>query len=91
MTKPSFVIRTVEPATPITYNPAICKGCNRCVDACQIDLLVPNPVKGQHPNVAYPDECWYCGCCVMECLTGAIQLHHPLMNQVRWVEKAKLR
>ena len=31
-----------------------------------------------------------CGCCVMECPTGAISLHHPLMNQTRWVEKASL-
>jgi hypothetical protein len=27
---------------------------------------------------------------VMECPHDAIQLHHPLMNQARWVEKASL-
>ncbi|MBQ1390388.1 MAG: 4Fe-4S binding protein, partial [Firmicutes bacterium] len=46
--------------------------------------------KGCHPVVSFPDECWYCGCCVMECPTGAISLHHPLMNQTRWVPKASL-
>ena len=28
--------------------------------------------------------------CARACPTGAISLHHPLMNQTRWVEKASL-
>jgi len=90
MSGKEFIIRTVQPAEPILYDAQRCIGCNRCVEACQVDLLVPNAVKGQPPVVAYPDECWYCGCCVMECPTGAIRLRHPLMNQVRWVEKAQI-
>lgn len=85
-----FVVRTVQPANPITYDADRCIGCNCCVEACQIDLLIPNETKGKPPVVAYPDECWYCGNCVMECPHDAIKLHHPLMNQARWVEKASL-
>ncbi|MBI9048751.1 MAG: ferredoxin family protein [Anaerolineaceae bacterium] len=90
MSSTEFVIRTVQPATPITYDENRCIGCNRCVEACQIDLLIPNNTKGKPPLVAYPEECWYCGCCVMECPVDAIKMHHPLMNQVRWVEKNSL-
>ena len=86
----SFSMKPVEPAVPILYNEDKCTGCNRCIDACQMDLLVPNEIKGKPPIVAYPDECWYCGCCVMECPHDAIKMQHPLMNQARWVEKSSL-
>ena len=78
-------------ANPIIYDEGKCIGCNKCVDICQVDLLVPNPEKGKPPIVLYPGECWYCGCCVMECpREGAISLRHPLMNQVHWVAKEQL-
>ena len=78
-------------SNPIIYNKDKCVGCNRCVDICQVDLLIPNPEKGKPPIVLYPGECWYCGCCVMECsIDGAITLRHPLMNQVHWKAKDQL-
>ena len=49
---------------PITYDEKLCIGCNRCMEACMIDVMTPGE-KGQHPVVSYPDECWYCGCCPM--------------------------
>ena len=78
-------------AMPLIFNPSKCTGCNRCLEACQVDILLPNPEAGQPPIVQYPGECWYCGCCVMECSQeGALTLKHPLMNQVRWVRKTEL-
>lgn len=85
-----FTIRQTPPAVPLTFDDDKCIGCNRCMEACQMDLMVPSQEKGRHPVVVYPDECWYCGCCVMECPKDAIHLHHPLMNQTKWVEKASL-
>ncbi|MDP4222750.1 MAG: ferredoxin family protein [Bacteroidota bacterium] len=79
-------------ANPIVIYAAKCTGCNRCVNICQVDLFLPNDVKGGPPLVMYPGECWYCGCCVVECPEeGAIELRHPLMNRVYWVEKESLR
>lgn len=86
-----FPLRETRPAEPLTFDQEKCIGCNLCLEACQIDVLIPAPEKGAHPLVAFPDECWYCGCCVMDCPTGAIHLHHPLMNQARWVEKSSLK
>ena len=84
-------MREMPAANPIIYNSDKCIGCNRCVEICQVDILIPNAEKGKPPIVAYPGECWYCGCCVMECpKDGAIKLRHPLMNQVQWVDKKAL-
>ena len=85
-----FTLRQTPPACPISFDGAKCVGCNRCLEACQMDVFLPAAGRGEHPVVAYPDECWYCGCCVMECPMDAIKLHHPLMNRTRWVSKASL-
>ena len=73
-------------ASPISYDPELCIGCNKCADACQVDVLVNSENKGEHPIVMYPGECYYCGACVMECpVKGAIKLRHPLMNQAKFI------
>lgn len=87
----SFKLLRVEPARPITIDSKKCVGCLSCVNACPIDLMMPPEKKGDMPVIAYPDECWYCGACAMECPTDAIVLKHPLMNQPRWVDKDKLK
>lgn len=79
---------TVVPcsARPLIYDEALCVGCNRCAQVCQVDILLPNPEKGKPPIVAYPGECYYCGSCVMSCaIEGAIRLQHPLMNRAKFV------
>lgn len=89
--KKAMMLHEMPSSTPIIYNKEKCIGCNICVDICQVDILIPNVEKGKPPIVLYPGECWYCGCCVMECpKEGAITLRHPLMNQVQWVEKSSL-
>ena len=71
---------------PLSFDDALCIGCNRCASVCQVDIMVPSPEQGKHPVVLYPGECYYCGFCVMACpVKGAIHLRHPLMNQTRFV------
>lgn len=73
-------------ARPIIFDSEICVGCNKCVNTCQVDILVPNEEKGKPPIVMFPGECYYCGSCVMECPNkGAIKLQHPLMNRAKFV------
>jgi len=87
----NFKLAEMPSSNPIIFDEDKCTGCNSCVNICQVDLFIPNTVKGKTPIVLYPGECWYCGCCVMVCPEkGAISLRHPLMNQVHWIEKSKL-
>ena len=73
---------------PITFDSDICIKCNKCVEVCQVDVFVPNSDSNKPPIVFFPDECWYCGCCVMECPEeGAIHFHPLLMNRVNWKTK----
>jgi NAD-dependent dihydropyrimidine dehydrogenase PreA subunit len=61
-------------------NRELCVGCNKCVEACPMDVICPGNKRGDLPTVRYHDECWYDGGCVMVCPTEppAIKLVHPL-------------
>ena len=80
---PRMIPNPPTPNRAVAFDPALCNGCNRCVQICRSDLLMPNPRKGSPPLVLYPDECWHCGVCVIECpRQGAITLLHPLNQSV---------
>ncbi len=71
--------------TSVEIDPAACSGCNTCVDVCIMDVLAPNPEKGKPPIVAYPEECWFDGCCVEMCPQtnkGAIRVRTPVSMRV---------
>jgi NAD-dependent dihydropyrimidine dehydrogenase PreA subunit len=90
-TQPLMLPNPPTPNRAVEFDPTVCNGCNQCVEICRSDVLMPNPVEKLPPIVLYPDECWYCGCCVLEChRPGAITMLHP-MNQsisVIWKRKA---
>lgn len=65
----------------------LCIGCNSCASICRTQTLIKNPEKGKPPVVAYPDECWYCGCCVEACPTGALQMRLPINQRVFFKDK----
>ena len=80
-----------NPETPcraITFDAELCTGCNTCLEVCRSDVMLPNEVEGRPPLVAYPDECWFCGCCVGHCPSpGAISMNHPLSQRAGWKRK----
>ena len=77
------------PTRPVIFNPAICNGCNQCIEVCPRDVTLPNPVKKRPPVIFFPDECWYCGACVFACKrSGAIKMNFPLMWRVPWKRKS---
>lgn len=75
------------PTMAVAIDPSLCIGCNSCADICRIQTILPNPEKGGVPVVAYPDECWYCGCCVEACPTGALEMRLPINQRVFFKDK----
>ncbi len=76
------------PSRPVIFTDK-CKGCNLCLEACPLDVYIPNPEKGKPPVILHPDECWYCGCCVDACnIEGAIVFNWPLQQRGYWKRKA---
>lgn len=74
-------------SNPLTFDDSKCIGCNRCMNICQVDIMIPAETKGKHPVVLYPGECYYCGSCVMACpVEGAITLTHPVMNRTKFTD-----
>jgi NAD-dependent dihydropyrimidine dehydrogenase PreA subunit len=75
---------SAESGSPVSFEPDLCIGCNVCVDVCQVDILLPNPVEGLPPIVVFPGECWYDGSCVSACpVPGAITLNRMAKDRVR--------
>ena len=54
-----------------------CLPCKICVEVCPEDVFFGSR-KNEVPQVTYPDECYHCAACVMDCPTGGISLYLPL-------------
>ncbi len=53
-----------------------CIGCRKCFDRC------PEESFGLDDEgkvfVKYPEECWLCGACEMDCPVNAIEVHYEV-------------
>lgn len=64
----------------VYFDENVCDGCNTCVEICMSDVFARNPENGKPPVVKFPEECWFCGCCVTDCphsSEGAIKIVTP--------------
>ena len=68
-----------------------CNACGLCADICPMDVFgIAN--KGELPVVKYPEECWHCNSCVLDCKESAIELRVPLPAMMLHVEaNARIR
>ncbi len=88
--KKTGVFAFVKPVEtgPLFFDPGLCNGCNKCLEVCQMDIMIRNPVKKKPPLVIYPGECWYEGNCVEVCpVPGAVKLNSLPQNSVHWKRK----
>lgn len=53
-----------------------CNSCGRCYQYCPLDVFDKDEKLGIY-TVAYKDDCWHCGACVLDCPKGAIELILP--------------
>jgi NAD-dependent dihydropyrimidine dehydrogenase PreA subunit len=57
-----------------------CVKCGFCTDVCPVDVFYGSEKK-RIPVVALPDDCYFCGACILECSANAITLKYPLYSQ----------
>ena len=63
---------------PPIINKNKCTTCGMCANVCPQDVFFGSKPK-EIPVVSYPEECWHCNACVLDCpTTGAIRLRIPL-------------
>ncbi len=63
---------------PPIIDKAVCSCCGTCVDICPMDVYYGSK-DGETPAVTYPEECWHCNACVLDCPEeGAVKLRIPL-------------
>lgn len=63
---------------PPRIDPGLCTGCGTCSAICNSDIFDFRPGAMPCPEVRYPDECWHCNACVLDCPAHAISLRIPL-------------
>jgi adenylylsulfate reductase, subunit B len=67
---------------PPVIDKDICVACGMCVNICPQDVFFGSKKK-QTPTVAYPDECWHCNACVLDCpKEGAVRLRIPAPKMI---------
>ena len=70
---------------PPLLDPDKCTGCGTCADICNSHILLHRPEVSPLPEVRFPDECWHCNSCVLDCPAGAIALRVPLPYSLMYV------
>jgi adenylylsulfate reductase subunit B len=67
---------------PPVINEEKCICCGTCADVCPLDVFYGSR-ENETPTVSYPEECWHCNSCVLECpAEGAIRLRIPLTSMI---------
>ena len=68
---------------PPIINEEKCIKCTTCVKICPMDVIkfVENEIV-----IKYPDECWHCRACAIDCPTQAIVLRYPLTHMLLHIE-----
>ncbi len=73
---------------PPIINAEKCNACGVCADICPTDVFHVREKKTM-PAVRYPEECWHCNACVLDCKQEALSLRIPLPLMMLYVEAKK--
>lgn len=63
-----------------------CIGCKTCVTVCPMDCFGIQKETVKIPEVRFPDECWHCNACVIDCPVGAVSLRVPLPTMMVFMD-----
>ncbi|MFV0527288.1 MAG: ferredoxin family protein [Lachnospiraceae bacterium] len=65
-----------------------CRRCGLCAQICGLDVFGPQE-QGTVPAVRYPEDCWHCNSCVLDCPAKAIRRRMPLSMPLLHIEPFK--
>lgn len=68
-----------------------CVACGYCATICPMRVFERADQPGQAPEVHYPEECWHCLACELDCKQQAIKVRLPLPLMMPRVEASTLR
>ena len=66
-----------------------CIGCHTCVNVCSADVYGNQAPGTKIPVVKFPNECWACNACVIDCPVHAIRLRIPMPQTMVFIEPLK--
>jgi adenylylsulfate reductase subunit B len=72
---------------PPLIDPDVCNGCGLCAESCPTDVFARGQA-GEVPEVRYPEECWHCNACVIDCPRSAVRLRIPLPAMMLYISEA---
>lgn len=75
---------------PPVINKKDCIACGICVEICPVQVF-RQPESQKPPIVKFPQECWHCNACVLDCPQNAISLKVPLPFMMLHVDAADLK
>ncbi|MCD7903317.1 MAG: ferredoxin family protein [Oscillospiraceae bacterium] len=68
-----------------------CVGCMTCAAICPADVFGLQRKGAPFPEIRYPDECWHCNSCVLECNSKAISLRIPLTHMMVYMNDPNVK
>lgn len=60
-------------------------------DICPLSVFFFRREERAVPEVRYPDECWHCNACGLDCPQGAVSLQIPLNYMLLRIEASQLK
>ena len=77
---------------PPVINKEKCVGCQICADICPVCVFaLPGKETGKvPPEILFPDECWHCNACVLDCTADAITLRIPINYNLLYIDASQL-
>lgn len=60
-----------------------CVKCGLCAQICPLDVI---KIEQKCIIVKYPDECWHCRACAIDCPKQAITMRYPLSHMMLHVD-----
>ena len=67
-----------------------CVHCGICAEICPTGVFSPEKEKGAPPEILFPDECWHCNSCVLDCKAKAVSLRIPLPYMLLHVDASEI-